>query len=83
MTPEQNARLDAARAESGDLFNARDTLSLRRLAAALYRDAALALADGQTEYRIALTAEAELVADSAAFLEAEWRMTNGEEVAYG
>jgi len=83
MTDEQNARLNAARAESGDLFNVGDTLGLHRLAAGLYRDAAGALVARQTEYRNALMAEAELVSDSAEFLEAEWRMTNGEAVARG
>lgn len=79
ITEGQNARLNDARYCSGLLFDAGDITGLEQLAATLAREAGAA----SGAYSSALKAEAAMITDSIRFLEAEWRATNGEAVAYG
>jgi len=84
MTDEQNKRLDMARAEAGRFFDTGDVTALRDLALDLYRDAGDAPWNATLDgYCTALVDEADMILDSVRFLEAEWRMTNGEAVAHG
>lgn len=86
MTEKENARLNEARELAGLLFDEGNVAALRELAADLCREAARYSLENWLNddgYPAALASESDMIRDSATFLEAEWRMTNGEAVTHG